>query len=190
MVRRRRRTRVFLAVRVTVRCLHRLYERALRPSLTVGEAETMNYARTLSRWAHRPRVHGYVSPDTITKKSPIHGLGLFAKEPLKRGSIVAVWGGKVIKTDELSKLPKKISSNYALEIHPGFYLAETSMAELDRSDFINHACNPNCSFIGLVMMTKRAIKKGKELTCDFSNKRGVPVDCRCGSKRCKGVVFF
>jgi uncharacterized protein len=139
---------------------------------------------------HR-RFHGYTSPNTETRKSAIHGLGLFAKKKLMRGVVVAAWGGKIVRESELRKLPKTIGRNYAIEVYPGFYLAEISAHELDASDFINHSCEPNCRIAEkLVMITERAIEKDEELTADFSNPHGTKMHCTCGAERCKGLIRF
>jgi len=134
-----------------------------------------------------------VSEGTETKVSPIHGLGLFTKRNFKKDVVVAAWGGRVITKNEMKKLPKNISSNYALEIFPNFFLAETSNSDLDKSDFINHSCTPNCKIVNrLVMVTKGPVKKGAELTCDFSAPihTGKKVPCKCGSSACRGFIYF
>lgn len=153
----------------------------------------MNYVRLLRQVRKAPRVHGYVAPETETRMSPIQGLGLFAKKPLKKGTVVAVWGGKVTTLKEANKLPREIGLHYALELRPGFYLAERTLKELDCADFINHSCEPNCIIADrFSMLTQRAVEAGEELTADFSNgkRRGNHFTCDCGSKKCKGRVYF
>jgi SET domain-containing protein len=149
----------------------------------------MDYAKILAQLKKTPRVHGYVHPNTKTKLSRIHGLGLFSNKNFKKNTVIAVWGGCIVTKKEIQKLPKSIGFNYALEIHPGFFIAETSEIELDQSDFINHSCSPNCKIINqLTMITKREIKKGEELTCDFSSPTKVKITCNCNSKNCKGFI--
>lgn len=155
----------------------------------------MNYNKILLQVKKKPRVHGYISPDTETRLSPIHGLGLFAKINIVKGKTVVVWGGFIKTKEEIKKLSKDIGFEYALEIYPGFYIAEGNKKELDSSDFVNHSCVANCKIINkLVMITKRNIKKGEELTSDFSNKsnKGMSFNCNCncGNKSCKKVVYF
>lgn len=153
----------------------------------------MNHKKILKQLKKQPRVHGYIPPYTETKLSQIHGLGLFAKRDIKKGTVVVAWGGRVITKKEISSLPKEISDHYALELHPGFYLAETKLSDLDSSDFVNHSCNPNCLIIKrFIMKAKKNIKKGEELTADFSSQRcsGKKLICRCGAQNCKKVVYF
>lgn len=151
------------------------------------------YNRLLLKVRNKPRVHGYTSSFTETKLSPINGLGLFAKRNIKKGGVVAVWGGRVITKKEIKLLPKNISFNFALELYPGFYLAETDPSELDSSDFINHSCNPNCKIVDkLIMLTKEDISSEQELTADFSNhkNKGQKFICNCRSKNCKKIIYF
>ncbi len=153
----------------------------------------MNYKKILNQVKKRPRVHGYISPNTETKLSLIHGLGLFSKRVINKNEIVAVWGGCIATKNEIEKLPKDIGYEYALEIYPGYYLAEVKESELDSSDFVNHSCSPNCKIVNkFTMISKRKIKKGEELTSDFSNHKmnGHNFLCNCGAKNCKKKTFF
>ncbi|MEI8270308.1 MAG: SET domain-containing protein-lysine N-methyltransferase [bacterium] len=153
----------------------------------------MNYNKIFLQIKKRPCFHGYISPNTETRFSQIHGLGLFAKKDIKKGEVVAVWGGCVVTNKEILKFSKNIGYNYALEIHPGFYLAEKKESELDSSDFINHSCLANSKIINkLTMITKRYVYKGEELTSDFSNSKnsGKKFVCNCGSKKCRKIVYF
>lgn len=152
----------------------------------------MDYNRILEQLKRKPRVHGYVSPKTETRPSHIQGLGLFAIQIIRVGEVVAAWGGKIATQAEIDTLPKDIASNYAFELHPGFYLAETRQEELDAADFINHSCEPNCKIESLLfMVAAREISPGEELTVDFSNndQEGISFRCGCGSKACKGLVY-
>lgn len=153
----------------------------------------MNYKNILRQLKKKPRVNGYISPDTETRISSIQGLGLFAKKNIKKGIAVACWGGRVTTKSEIKKLPKEIGFHYALELYPGFYLAERSLKELDSADFINHSCSPNCKNVDkFIMITIKNIKKDEELTSDFSNhtNKGEKFICNCLAKNCKKVIYF
>jgi SET domain-containing protein len=143
---------------------------------------------------HTPkRVHGYTAPETIVKKSSIHGIGVFARKNIRKGKVVVVWGGHILTKAEIKKLPKDISTNYALPVYPGFYIAEINHEEVGDAERVNHSCEPNCIIKNsLIMLTKRNIAKGEELTCDFDCGRGVGIRtrCVCGSKCCKQYVYF
>ena len=139
------------------------------------------------------RKHGYTALATEVRPSPIDKLGLFATVNIPRGKVVVVWGGQILTTAEVNKLPKNLRTNYALPIYPGFYIAETRAKDLDSSDFVNHSCDPNCKIANLlIMITKRPIAPDEELTADFDfgPRFGVKTKCNCGSKNCRKVVYF
>ena len=55
----------------------------------------------------------------------------------------------------------------------------------------NHSCDANCEYQGLNVMTNRAIKKGEELTLDYSeflDHTMEPFECKCGSSKCRGLI--
>lgn len=138
-------------------------------------------------------MHGYTAPGTKVGKSPINKLGLFAKKTIPKGTVVAAWGGRVLTKNEVKKLPEKFRTNYALPIYPGFYIAEISDNDLDEADFINHSCEPNCSIENsLIMVAKRKINSGEELTADFDSgpKFGIKTKCTCGTEKCRTYVYF
>jgi len=153
----------------------------------------MEYEELLEQVTKTPRVHGYISLDTETRLSPIQGLGLFSKRTLPEKEVVAVWGGRVTTRDEIEQLPEVIGYHYALELYPGFYLAERSVTELDSADFINHSCNPNCEIVNqFTMITAKPIAQDQELTADFSNhtNTGKSFVCNCGADNCRKVIYF
>ncbi len=146
----------------------------------------------MDKAAHR-RVHGYVFEQTEVRHSSIDKMGLFAKLDIPRNTVVAAWGGRILTKKEIDRLPPRFRTNYALPIYPGFYIAETNRGDLDSSDFINHSCDPNCKIANLlVMLTKRRVKSGEELTSDFDcgPNNGTRTHCNCGSNRCRHIVYF
>lgn len=141
----------------------------------------------------RRRIHGYTAPETEVRRSAIDKLGLFAKTTLPQGKVVAGWGGRILTQKEILKLPAKFKTNYALPLYPGFYIAESGNNDLDSADFINHSCEPNCRIVNLlIMITKRRIRSGEELTANFNHgpKYGRKTKCHCGAVKCRGVVYF
>jgi SET domain-containing protein len=64
------------------------------------------------------------------------------------------------KKEEIEALPAEISYNYALQLYPGFYLAERSSSELDAADCINHSCEPNCKLVNrFIMVANKMIER-------------------------------
>ena len=55
----------------------------------------------------------------------------------------------------------------------------------------NHCCDANCTYVGLNVITNRAIQKGAELTLDYAkflDDTMEPFTCHCGSPLCRGLI--
>lgn len=55
----------------------------------------------------------------------------------------------------------------------------------------NHSCDPNTAYDGLNVKAIRCIKKGEELTLDYSSfldEHMEPFQCQCGSHCCRGLI--
>lgn len=131
-----------------------------------------------------PRIDTKSSCEVIVKPSPINGFGVFADQDIKRGEIVVRWDN----TRELSQTDYAILAlterNY-IEIRDGkiFLLGEPER-------YINHSCDPNTSSVGNSDIASRDIKRGEEITTDFSNffLPNGSFTCTCHSPKCRGVI--
>lgn len=111
------------------------------------------------------------------------GLGLFASTPIKRGTYIIEYTGRVLKGKEMDPVNNK-------------YLFETSAVRMidgsarsNTARYINHSCKPNCEpeiTAGRVFI--KAIKRievGDELTYDYGKEYFdmyiKPYGCRCVS---------
>lgn len=116
-------------------------------------------------------------------KRGVAGLGLFAEEPIKRGTWIIEYVGKVIHG-------KKEVENYPSNL----YLFETSKVRMidgsarsNTARYINHSCKPNCEveiFAGRVFVKAiRRIDLGEELNYDYgkeyTDEHIKPHGCRC-----------
>jgi uncharacterized protein len=133
----------------------------------------------------------YRSPKTMVGRSPIHGHGLFAVRPLRKGEIVAIKGGHILDRRALSKVRRRIAASY-IQIDDGFYIGAIRRAEVGRNKiFINHSCEPNLGFRGQVtFVARRAIKAGEELTYDWAMEENAPTRtrCACRTRRCRKTL--
>ncbi len=107
---------------------------------------------------------------TYLEKSPVHGFGVFAKEPIKKGS--KVWEFNPIFdvrfTDaEFERLPPSVKAEIEHHLYQpeqgGVLYYESTMGR-----YMNHSREPNVDFsdVGVGWAT-RDIKPGEELTCDY-----------------------
>ena len=133
----------------------------------------------------------YRSPKTRIRKSLIHGRGLFACGPFRKGEVVAVKGGHILDRRMLSKVRRRIAVSY-IQIGDGLYIGALRRAEVGRNKlFINHSCEPNVGFGGnVVLVAMRDISPGEELTTDYAlfDDYGGSMDCHCGTASCRGTV--
>lgn len=139
------------------------------------------------------RKHSYLSPKCIAQNnSKIHRYGVFAKEDIKRGELIALWGGYIITLDELRKLPKRILDyEYPVQIFENFYLGPKSVKDLDDCEMFNHSCHANAGVKGQnILVARRKIKAGEEVCFDYetTDTQDLKFTCKCGVKNCRGKI--
>lgn len=111
------------------------------------------------------------------------GLGLFAEEPVKKGTWIIEYVGTIIRGKDIDTVENK-------------YLFETSAvrvidgsARTNTARYINHSCKPNCEaeiFAGRVFIKAiKNIEKGDEFTYDYGKEYTdeyiKPYGCKCAS---------
>ncbi len=116
------------------------------------------------------------------------GNGIFSLEPIRKGELVAVFGGVVYEWDAFIHLPERDRS-LCIQVEDRLFLVPRPIGE---GDYVNHSCNPNAGLsgqIGLVAM--RDIKVGEEVCFDYAMSDTMPYDefeCGCGQPTCRGKV--
>ena len=151
-----------------------------------------------------------MSGKIATRKSTIHGNGMFAVEALKKGERLIEYKGKRRTHDEVDR-------DDAGDVDSGhtflFTLNDDYVidANYDGNDarWINHSCDPNCEAVieedeggdrrndKVFIEAIRKIKPGEELAYNY----GITLEerhtarlkkiweCRCGSKKCTGTML-
>lgn len=117
----------------------------------------------------------------VIKRSRISGRGIFAAKNFRKGSVVVRWHPKDLKKDDIAALPKR-ELRFVEKIGRKFYLMQPP------ERFMNHSCEPNTRIGTLCDVATRTIKKGEEITSDYSGHEIRPFKCRCGSPKCKKIV--
>src|SRR5439155_785018 len=111
------------------------------------------------RAADRPT--NWVSPKLEVGVRPGGGRGLFARAPIDRDELVAVWGGEIADWDAVMALPDR-ARELTVQVEEGLYLVPTR--PVDAGDFLNHSCAPNAGMRGQVaVVAMRPIERGDEL---------------------------
>ncbi|MDA0205691.1 MAG: SET domain-containing protein-lysine N-methyltransferase [Acidobacteria bacterium] len=133
----------------------------------------------------------WLAPETEVRESPIAGRGLFARAPIGAGSIVAVKGGAVMRTEEWLALEPSLGSA-EIQVSEDLFIAPRNQDEREGSMvFTNHSCDPNIAVQGqIVFVAMRDIAAGEELTHDWATTDDLDYEmiCNCGTAACRGVI--
>jgi len=106
-------------------------------------------------------------PDITRRRSPLHGWGVFALEPINKNRRIITYDGQLIDHKE------SLNRRWVRDAMVGGNVAR----------FINHACRPNCysQIVGheIWIRAGRNIKPGEELTYDYHTDGEQVIECRC-----------
>ncbi len=132
----------------------------------------------------------YLSPKLTSIRLPQKGgSAVIAGQPIARGELLVVWGGKVVPAEQFYRLPQN-RRRYAIQVEEQLYMVSPSRPE--PADFINHSCDPTAGMSGqIALVALRDITPGEEICYDYCMSDGSPYDefeCACGSASCRGWI--
>jgi len=131
------------------------------------------------------------SPKTEVRASPIQGLGLFAREAIAAGEIVAVKGGHILSPRQWAALTRELGPA-EIQIADDLVIAPvTAESRPGGMLYTNHSCEPNIAIQGqIVFVAMRDIAAGEELTHDWAttDDNDDTMACRCGRPSCRGTI--
>ena len=134
-----------------------------------------------------PRPSSYLSPN-LQARPKADGYGIFAREPLAKAELLAVFGGVVYPWDAFMALPERERS-LSLQVEENLFLAPDKIGE---GDYVNHCCEPNAGLSGqIALVAMRDIRPGEEVCFDYAMSDTTPYDefdCECGAVHCRGRV--
>ncbi|MFT3763399.1 MAG: SET domain-containing protein-lysine N-methyltransferase [Pseudoxanthomonas sp.] len=144
------------------------------------------------------------------RKSDIHGNGVFAVAPIKKGEFIIEYKGKRRTHDEVDRDDSgdaESGHTFLFTLNDEYVIDANHKG--NRARWINHSCDPNCEAVideheggnrkkdRIYIQAMRNIKPGEELTYNY----GIVLDqphtarmkkiwaCRCGSKKCSGTML-
>ncbi len=145
-----------------------------------------------------------------TRKSTIHGNGMFAVAPIKKGERLIEYKGERrthAQVDRDSGGDVESGHTFLFTLNDKYVIDGTRGGNSAR--WINHSCDPNCEALieehdgpdrrkdKVVIEALRNIKPGEELTYNYGitlAERHTPRlkkiwACRCGSSKCTGTIL-
>lgn len=150
-------------------------------------------------FAPQPMKNMKTEPYYIVRNSKIHGRGVFAKRPIRKGAKVIEYTGDIVSDEEAEKIGIQSIDGHG----------HTMLFSIDKdrvingnvggaAKYINHSCQPNCETVKyddrIFIEALRSIKKGEEITYDYhlevpgklTKKILKEFACFCGSPKCRG----
>jgi len=147
--------------------------RALRSLRYEGQVPTRAAWRTAA--PERSSVTRYNSEDWVSPKieirvSAIDGKGTFAREPIRVGEVVTVWGGPLFTTEEIrAGKARRDRLVGVVKVSAGLYMGTPQGGEAGATDYLNHSCKPNLWMNDEVTLAaRRDVGAGEELTADYA----------------------
>jgi uncharacterized protein len=146
---------------------------------------------------------GALSRRIQTRRSGVHGKGVFAVQDIAEGETIIEYIGEVINWKEaLRRHPHDTKDpNHTFYFHIDKHHVIDAKHGGNSSRWINHSCDPNCEADEeekrVFIKALRNIKAGEELNYDYGliiDERYTPklkaeYPCWCGSKSCRGTLL-
>lgn len=118
------------------------------------------------------------------RRSAIQGWGVFATQAINKNTRIIDYAGEKIPNRESLKREKRYLKKghiWCFKLNR-LYVRDAAVGGND-ARYINHACEPNCytQVIGdtIWIRAARNIRKGEELTYDYSTDGEGSIRCRC-----------
>jgi SET domain-containing protein len=135
----------------------------------------------------------------VLQKSPIHGFGLFATKPIRKGEIT--WKGpineKEYSVQQIQQWPAAVQNRffrYAYQVKKNRFRGPKNGVPHDIELYMNHSCNPTVWFCNDNLgRARKNIRPGQEITYDYETSEVIdfqkkPMHCHCGSGNCRKTL--
>jgi SET domain-containing protein len=118
------------------------------------------------------------------RRSKIQGWGVFATQSIpKNKRIIDYAGEKITNRESLKREGKYLDKGHIWCFKLNRLYVRDAAVRGNMARFINHACKPNCytQVVGdtIWIRASRTIRKGEELTYDYSTDGSKIIACRC-----------
>lgn len=139
-------------------------------------------------------------PYHTVRNSKIHGKGVFAKRPIRKGVKVIEYTGEIISVKKADEIGVQQDGGHS---HTMLFTIDDDRVIYGNTGgdakFINHSCDPNCEAVQygdkIFIESLRSIPQGQELTYDYhlvvdgkiNDEVKKEYACFCGSSICRGT---
>jgi len=127
----------------------------------------------------------------IVRSSPIHAAGVFAIDPIPKGTRVLEYTGERMKHEAADALYDHRPYTYLFGFGDGSHVIDGYGLAM----YVNHSCDPNCETEEddqrhVWISAMRDIAAGEELTYDYFLYDGDgDAPCTCGHANCRGTMY-
>jgi SET domain-containing protein len=134
----------------------------------------------------------YASFKLEIRPSKIHRWGVYAGQNIPARRKVIEYTGERINRKETRRRSDEQARMIYLFTLDNYWTLDGSVGG-SGAQYINHCCDPNIRTViqkgHILYMTKRAIRKGEELTVDYHFAKDIEeVLCKCGAAQCRGTI--
>ena len=137
----------------------------------------------------------WLNPKLQVRKTARYGFGTFAKENARKGDLLLILSGYVMRLHEEEQLPGSLSDN-GIQVTENISLCVSKRSELGGINYFNHSCDPNAGIRGQIfLVAMRNIRKGEEVTFDYAmtlcrskNAKPYTMKCLCGKEICRSII--
>lgn len=134
----------------------------------------------------------WFNPRTEKRTSTIAGRGLFAREAIGKGEVVAVKGGAVMDERSFARIRAAVTPA-EIQIEDDLFIAPLTAEQVESNILcLNHSCAPNVGVRGqITFVAMQDIDAGTELTIDYAMIDGDPAErmpCACGAASCRRMI--
>jgi SET domain-containing protein len=127
-----------------------------------------------------------------TRRSKIHGRGLFARRDIPAGIQVIQYVGRTISKDQAAGLCQQ-QNRYIFTLNDRTDI--DGKVSWNPARLINHSCEPNCDAEmddrdRIWIISRRPIRRGEEITYNYGYdlEDFMNYPCRCGAATCLGYM--
>lgn len=133
-----------------------------------------------------------LSHKTEIRENSISGRGTFATEDIKKGEMIYIRGGELMRKEEAFNYRPGECNDGLWPITDDCWLGARNEENFKlQKVYVNHSCNPNCGLKGeITCVAMRDIKAGEEITQDYGllDNDDYELECTCGSFNCRKII--